>query len=90
MLVAITSKQPRPDQVALEIPDIERARAGLTRYPRAWIIVSEYNYDIAEDSWYFDMSEKPLGEFSERFLRLVTDALRKEMRTGAKRVDRTK
>lgn len=72
------------------MPDTERKRAGLTRYPRAWVIVDEYNYDIEEHSWFFDLSVKPLGEFSEPFLRQVTDALRKEMRSGARRVDRTK
>ena len=49
-LLAISSKPPRPTQVAIEIPDTERRRAGLSRYPRAWITVSEFNYDVAERS----------------------------------------
>ncbi|HEY1709887.1 MAG TPA: hypothetical protein VGG10_16580 [Rhizomicrobium sp.] len=89
MLLAITSREPASDTSALEIPDIERARAGLTRYPRAWIVIGEYNYDIAEQSWYFETGIEPLGAFSAAYLRKVTDALRKEMRAGAKRVDRT-
>ncbi|HTQ13423.1 MAG TPA: hypothetical protein VMH86_06065 [Rhizomicrobium sp.] len=89
MLVAITSKPPYDDQAAVEVPDTERVRAKLTRYPRAWIIVSEYNYDIAEQSYYFEGSKDVIGTFSDPFLRQVTDALRKEMRRGAKRVDRT-
>ncbi len=52
VLLAITSQPPRTGQRALEIPDTERRRAGLMRYPRAWIVVSESNYDIAEPSWY--------------------------------------
>jgi hypothetical protein len=90
MLVAITSKQPTPPRQALEIPDTERVRAGLTRYARAWIIIDEYNYDIEEESWFFEPAEERLGEFGEPFLRQVTDALRKEMRKGARRVDRTR
>ena len=90
MLVAITSKQPVPPRQALEIPDTERARAGLTRYSRAWIIIDEYNYDIEEQSWFFESREGTLGKFSDPFLRQVTDALRNEMRRGAKRVDRTR
>jgi len=87
MLVAITSREPAKGRVAIEVPDTERQRAKLVRYPRAWVIVDEYNYDIEESSWYFEA--KPLGAFSEPFLRQVTDALRKEMRRGARRVDRT-
>jgi len=90
MLVAITSRQPSQLQHAIEVPDTERKRANLVRYPRAWVVVNEYNYDIAELSWYFEPDTAPLGTFSEPFLRQVTDALRKEMRKGAKRVDRTK
>src|SRR5882672_10616057 len=50
VLLAISSQLPHSDQAALEIPDTERRRGGLTRYPRAWVVVSEYNYDIAERS----------------------------------------
>jgi hypothetical protein len=89
MLVAITSQAPSKKQTAVEVPDTERMRAKLTRYPRAWIIVNEYNYDIAERSWYFEGGAEVLGTFSEPFVRQITDALRKEMRAGAKRIDRT-
>jgi len=90
MLVAITSHEPAPGRHAIEIPDTERIRAKLTRYARAWVVVNEYNYDIEERSWYLDPAAEPIGTFSEPFLRIVTDRLRKEMRSGARRVDRTK
>lgn len=90
MLVTITSRQPSQAQRAIEVPDTERKRAKLVRYPRAWVIVNEYNYDIAERSWYLEPDTVPLGRFSEPFLRQITDALRKEMRAGATRIDRTK
>lgn len=73
----------------MEIPETERKRGGLVRYPRAWIVLDEYNTDIAEHSWYLEPYTKPLGVFSEQFLRQVTNALRIEMRAGAQRVDRS-
>ena len=89
VLLAITSRPPGPDQSALEIPDTERRRAGLTRYPRAWVIVSEYNYDVAERSYYYDPNTPPLGTFSTPFLREVATALRAALTKAAARVDRT-
>ena len=50
-LLAISSQPPGGEQAALEIPDIERRRAGLSDWRRAWITISEYNCDIAERSW---------------------------------------
>ena len=58
-LLAISSKPPRADQVAIPIPDIERRRAGLRRYLEAWIYVSELNRDIAEDSYYYQPNPRP-------------------------------
>ena len=70
MLVAITSREPTEDRVAIEVPDTERQRAKLTRYPRAWIIVDEYNYDIEESSWSSNrstnQSEHSVRHFSSR------------------------
>ena len=76
------------DQIALEFPDTERRRAGLSRYPNAWIIVSEYNYDIAEESWYYEPNRPPLGTFSAPFLREVAKALRGALSKAAARIDR--
>jgi hypothetical protein len=88
MLLAISSQPPAPDQIALEIPDTERRRGGLTRYPRAWIVVSEYNYDIAEQSFYYNPNAPPLGKFSTPYLREIATAFRANMST-ASRIDRT-
>jgi hypothetical protein len=88
-LLGISSQPPRSDQAALEIPDIERRRAGLSRYPRAWIVVSEYNYDIAEQSYYYEPNTPPLGAFSAPFLREVAKAVRSGLSKAAARVDRT-
>ena len=88
MLLAISSQPPAPDQIALEIPDTERQRGGLTRYPRAWIVISEYNYDIAERSFYYNPNVAPLGRFSTPYLRVIAAAFRANVKT-ASRVDRT-
>jgi hypothetical protein len=88
-LFGISSQPPRPDQVALEVPEIERRRAGLTRYPRAWIVVSEYNYDIAERSYYYEPNMPPLGAFSASFVREVAKSVRSALKKAGARVDRT-
>jgi len=89
VVLAITSRPPSPGQRALEIPETERRRAGLMRYPRAWIVVSEYNYDIAERSYYYDANTRPLGTLSARFLREVATALRATLMDTTTSVDRT-
>jgi hypothetical protein len=61
----------------------------LSRYPRAWIIVSEYNYDVAEQSWYYEPNTPSLGAFSGPFIKEVAKALRANLRKAAARVDRT-
>jgi hypothetical protein len=88
-LLAITSQPPRSDQTAIAVPDTERRRGGLTRYPRAWIIVSEYNYDIAERSFYFEPGTPTLGAFSAPFLREIARSFREALARAVMRIDRT-
>ncbi len=90
VILAISSKEPAEDQKAIEIPDTERKRAGLSRYPRAWIVVSEYNYDTAEHSWYYEPAKPPLGSFSSIFLREIATALEPAFTHIGARIDRTK
>jgi hypothetical protein len=89
VLLPISSQPPNPDQTALEIPDSERGRAGLNRYPRAWIVVSEYNYDVAERSYYYDFNGEVLGSFSGPFLREVASVVRSILTKARARIDRT-
>ncbi len=89
VLLAISSQPPRDDQRAIEIPDTERRRAGLTRYPRAWIVVSEYNYDVLEQSFYYEPQMQPLGMLSAAFRREVAAALRPTLAQRQARIDRT-
>ena len=86
LLLAITSQAPRAGQTALPVPETERRRAGLTRYPEAWIVTSEYNYDIAERSFYYDPSGPILGAFSQTFMAQIARALRERIRHGGGRV----
>jgi hypothetical protein len=88
VLLAISSQPPTSDQIALEIPDTERRRGGLTRYPRAWLVISEYNYDIAERSFYYNPSIVPLGRLSAPYLREIANAFRANL-TATARIDRT-
>jgi hypothetical protein len=45
--------------------------------------------DVAEQSWYYDPGEAPLGAFSLPFLKEVATALRANLKKTAARVDRT-
>jgi len=88
-LLAITSKSPQSDQLAIEIPQLELARAGLsTDYP-SWIILDEYNRDVLEDTFYLDVNEPPLGSVSQMFLKKVQHHLLESITQGATEVDRS-
>ena len=56
---------------------------------RGWITVSEYNYDIAERSFYFEPNQKPRGRFGPSFLEEIRQALRPLLAARAGRIDRT-
>jgi len=60
-LLAITTQPPQGGRVVLDIPDIERRRAGRGDLKRCWTAVDEYNYDIAERSWYIKPDSGVLG-----------------------------
>lgn len=89
VLLAITGTPPMPGQEAIEIPTLEIRRAGLDIMKRAWVMVGEYNYDIAERSYYFEPAQKPRGRFGPRFLEEVRQALRPVLAQQQGRVDRT-
>ncbi|WP_210161475.1 hypothetical protein [Rhizobium leguminosarum] len=90
VILPISGTPPRSDQIALEIPDLELRRAGLSVFKRGWVTVSEYNYDIAERSWYFDAGQTPRGWFGPRFLEDIRQALRPILAAHAGRIDRTR
>ena len=89
-LLAISSQQPRDADTALEVPEIERRRGGLSEFKAAWITVDEYNYDIAEKSWYLDPHPHVLGRFSKSFTTRVAAACKHHFARKDVRVDRRK
>ena len=66
LLFPITTKEPEPGRFAVEIPLIEKRRAGLDQDLRLWIIFEEYNTDIVGQSFYLE-PDPPLGRFSKAF-----------------------
>jgi hypothetical protein len=88
-LLPISSSPPASDQTAVEIPQIECRRAGLSEWKTAWITVSEYNYDIAERSWHLDVNQEPIGRLSKQFMMRVATAFAPLFRVAQARVDRT-
>lgn len=87
VLLAITGSPPG-DRAALEVPQLELRRAGLSEFRRAWIILDEANFDSARRSWYLDPSGEPRGRLSRGFLRKLTLAFRAEVVKGARRISR--
>jgi hypothetical protein len=89
LLLAISSKPPGADQEAVDIPQIERRRAGLGKYPHAWIYVEESNRDADLGlSWYLE-PQKPMGSFSPAFLTTVRRAFRERIAKGGVVASRT-
>ena len=89
-LLAISSQPAGAGQTAIEVPEIELRRAGLTDAKRAWVTVSEYNYDVAERSWYLDVGRQPLGRFSKSFMARLATAATPLFRRGRARIDRSR
>ena len=86
LLFPITSKAPEPGRLAVEIPEMEKRRAGLDADVRLWIILDEYNEDIVGRSFYLE-PEAPLGRFSKAFF-LPVIQLFISRKSEAKRVSR--
>lgn len=85
-LLAITTQPPHHGRVTLDIPDIERRRVGLGDLKRCWIVVDEYNYDVAERSWYIEPGSHVIGRFSKAFVMKIATAFAKAQ--SGRRVDR--
>ena len=90
VILPISGTPPQPDQTALEIPRLEIKRAGLDELRQGWITVSEYNYDIAERSYYFEPGQRPRGQFGPKFLEEIRVALRPTIAAHIGRIDRTR
>jgi hypothetical protein len=89
-ILPITTKEPGKDRLALEVPQIERARAGLDTDMRLWVMLDEYNHDVLETSFYLDPNGR-LGAFSPVFndkaLRAFTEAARQRRAIKVPRIE---
>jgi hypothetical protein len=81
ILAPISSKPPHAGQVALEIPETERRRAGLGKYPQAWVYVDEVNADLLNESWYLQ-PQTPLGSFGRSYLAKIAAGVRANVGKG--------
>jgi len=66
LVFPITTKQPGAGRFAIEIPAIEKRRAGLDVDLRLWIFLEEFNSDVIGRSFYLE-PEPPIGRFSKAF-----------------------
>lgn len=66
LFLPISTKQPEPARFAVEVPSIEKRRAGLDTDLRPWVILDEFNTDVVGRSFYLE-PEPPIGRFSNAF-----------------------
>lgn len=65
-LCAVTTQPPQTGTHAVEVPEIERRRAGLDSSLKLWVIVDEHNVDVFEQSFYIE-PQSQIGAFSSAF-----------------------
>lgn len=88
--IPITTKEPAKDRLALEVPQIERKRAGLASDLRLWVIADEYNHEFLETSFYIDPNGYQgafSAAFTEKALDLLIDAGKQGQLSMVKRHD---
>ena len=84
------SDRPRPHQTAIEIPPMEKRRAGLHEDRPAFVVISEYNYDALPHSWHYEPNSTDYGSFSPAFTeRVRRDFLQRIKDRLTARSDRT-
>ena len=77
-LVPITTQQPSGHDLAIEVPDIEKHRAGLDASKRQWLILDELNIDDPQQSYYLEEGTA-IGHFSKPFFHKVLGLLRQHV-----------
>lgn len=73
-LCAVTTQPPQTRTHAVEVPEIEKRRAGLDSDLPLWVVVDEHNLDVFEKSFYIE-PHSHMGAFSTNF----TKELQKRM-----------
>jgi hypothetical protein len=66
----LTTLQPAEGRLAVEVPETEKRRVGLTSTGPTWIILDEYNVDDPDKSFYIEPCST-IGTFSMAFSRPV-------------------
>ncbi|MFC3058555.1 hypothetical protein [Paenirhodobacter populi] len=74
LLAPITSQPSEGNAFAVEVPEIEKRRAGLDQTIRLWVIADEVNTDIPAKSYYFEPGNR-IGGFSKPFVKKVQAVL---------------
>ncbi|MEP3297871.1 MAG: hypothetical protein ABJO27_15600 [Pseudoruegeria sp.] len=69
-IAAITTKSPIGNTIAIEIPETEAHRAKLTTDVPLWVVVSELNSDILEQSYVLE-DRTVRGQFGASFTKSV-------------------
>ena len=72
--IPIIRKELRKDRLAIEVPQVERKRAGLASDMRLLMIVDEYNREFLETSFHID-PDGYQGAFSAAFTDKALDLL---------------
>jgi hypothetical protein len=86
VLLPITSQTPAGGTDALQVPELELRRAGLSAR-RAWVVTNEFNTDILERSWYYEPGARR-GSFSGPFVKRLLEAVRPILAKRGAGVDR--
>jgi hypothetical protein len=88
IVIPITSKAPLADQLAVELPQIEKRRAGLDQNMRLWLVLDEANIDVVGKSYYL-RDQQPIGHLSKSFFIPVARQFVDYFKS-ANKVDRTR
>lgn len=88
-LLPISSQPPQRGQNAIKLSKSEMHRVGLAEGKDAWIFVSEYNYDVAEHSFYLKPKPGKPKSLSPAFMRKVLQSFRATLQSKVGRVSRS-
>ncbi len=70
LLVPVTTQPQDHNPFAIEVPEIEKKRAGLDVGLRLWVVTDEHNTDTPRQSYYFEAASR-MGTFSTSFTKQV-------------------
>jgi len=80
-IAAITTKSPTGDTLAIEIPETEAYRAKLSTDVPLWVVVSELNADIMEQSYVLE-DRTARGQFGASFTKTVARRIQEIRKAG--------